>query len=446
MKSILNSAKKEATPPKKLQQKKQCVVKIACDLVGECIEKYPQVVGFELGGSYAKGTWVPEKPVDNVDIDIFVKFNKKTSEKDFRNIGTKIGFESLKKYRPYTRHAEHPFVEAIIDGTRVNVVPCYDVNKGEWKSATDRSIYHTKFMLQKLSNSMKGDVRILKKFLQHIEVYGAEIAKEGFSGYVTEALIFYFGSFEKTIKKISELMKGQVIGKSTKKFDSPVVIIDPVDNNRNLGTAISMDNLGKFVLASRAFLKKPSKKFFKKPISKRIMKNNDKIVVVQFRFKNRSDDIIWGQIKRASNALKTQLELGGFTVLRNSSAKDEKENAALIFLLHAKKIESSLVRNGPEIFSKDHCKKFIASNLKKSQLMWINEEGKIQSLQKRTGNDVKLFLRDILKNNLRNSGIPKGLAKDFKKGIKIIDGNKVSTKSIKEAITNIAITDETIFR
>ena len=39
MKSILNSAKKEATPPKKLQQKKQRIVKIACDLVSECIEK-----------------------------------------------------------------------------------------------------------------------------------------------------------------------------------------------------------------------------------------------------------------------------------------------------------------------------------------------------------------------------------------------------------------------
>jgi len=207
-----------------------------------------------------------------------------------------------------------------------------------------------------------------------------------------------------------------------------------------------MDNLGKFVLASRAFLKKPSKKFFKKPISKCIMKNNDKIVVVQFRFKDRSDDIIWGQIKRASNALKTQLELGGVTVLRNSSTKDEKENAALIFLLHAKKIEKSLVRSGPEISSKEHCDKFIAANLKKSQLMWINNEGKIQSLQKRKHDDVKLFLQDILKNNLKNSGIPKGLEKDFKKGVKIIDANKVSTKSIKEAIASIAETDESIFR
>ena len=175
------------------------------------------------------------------------------------------------------------------------------------------------------------------------------------------------------------------------------------------------------------------------------MKNVDKIVVVQFRFKDRSDDIIWGQIKRASNALKTQLELGEFTVLRNSSVKDEKENAALIFLLHAKKIESSLVRVGPEISSKDHCEKFILANFKKSQLMWINEEGKIQSLQKRKYDDAILFLKNLLKDNLKNCGIPKGLEKDFKSGVKIINASKVSNKSIKEAIASIAVTDETIF-
>jgi tRNA nucleotidyltransferase (CCA-adding enzyme) len=300
-------------------------------------------------------------------------------------------------------------------------------------------------MSQKLSDSMKGEVRILKKFLLYIKAYGAEIAKEGFSGYTSEVLISHFGSFEKTIKKISEMKKGQVIGRSQKKFDSPIVIIDPIDSHRNLGAAISIDSLGKFVLASRSFLKKPSKKFFNKPISKRVMKNTDKIIVVQFRFKNRSDDIIWGQIKRASNALKTQLELGGFTVLRNSSIKDEKENAALVFLLHAKKIENSLVRIGPEISSKIHCEKFILANSKKSQLMWIDEKGKIKSLQKRKYDDAILFLKNLLKNNLKNSGIPKGLEKDFITGVKVISANKVSNKSIKEAVANIAVTDETIF-
>ena len=111
MKSILNSAKKEATPPKKLQEKKIRIAKKACDLIEQTIEKHPQIVGFELGGSYAKGTWLAEK----ADIDIFVKFNKKTSENNFADLGTKIGFQSLKKYKPYTRYAEHPFVEAIVD-------------------------------------------------------------------------------------------------------------------------------------------------------------------------------------------------------------------------------------------------------------------------------------------------------------------------------------------
>ena len=77
--------------------------------------------------------------------------------------------------------------------------------------------------------------------------------------------------------------------------------------------------------------------------------------------------------------------------------------------------------------------------------MWINDEGRMQSLQKRKHNDVKLFLRDILKNNLKNSGVPRGLEKDFKRGIKIIDASKVSTKSIKEAIAVIYVTDETVF-
>ena len=440
MSSIINYAKKVVIPSQKLQQKKKRIANKVCDLVSQNMKKYP-IVGFEIGGSYAKGTWLPEK----ADIDIFVKFNKKTSEKDFRNFGTKIGFQSLKKFRPYTRYAEHPFVEAVVDGTKVNIVPCYNVKKGEWKSAADRSVHHTKFMSQKLSAPMKEEVRILKKFLMHIRAYGAEIAKEGFSGYTSEVLISNFGSFEKTIKKISEMKKGQVIGRSQKKFNSPIVIIDPIDSNRNLGAAISLDSLGKFVLASRSFLKKPSKKFFNKPVSKRVMKNADKIIVVQFRFKNRSDDIIWGQIKRASNALKTQLELGGFTVLRNSSIKDEKENAALIFLLHAKKIENSLVRIGPEISSKAHCEKFISANAKKSQLMWIDDKGKIKSLQKRKYDDVILFLKNLLRNNLKNSGIPKGLEKDFKTGVKVISANKASNKSIKEAITNIAVTDETIF-
>ena len=40
MNSILNYAKKEATPSKKLQEKKWRIAKKASDLVSQCIEKH----------------------------------------------------------------------------------------------------------------------------------------------------------------------------------------------------------------------------------------------------------------------------------------------------------------------------------------------------------------------------------------------------------------------
>ena len=64
------------------------------------------------------------------------------------------------------RYSEHPFVEANIDGVGVNVVPCYNVKKGEWKSAADRSTFHTEFMSEKLTGLMKDDIRVLKCFME----------------------------------------------------------------------------------------------------------------------------------------------------------------------------------------------------------------------------------------------------------------------------------------
>ena len=52
---------------------------------------------------------------------------------------------------------------------------------------------------------------------------------------------------EETVKKI---------------FKHSVIILDPINPKRNLGTAISVENFGKFVLAARTFLKEPSIEFF----------------------------------------------------------------------------------------------------------------------------------------------------------------------------------------
>ena len=440
MKQIIEKARKLAIPSKKLQYENTEAAKIAFDLVREQVSKYPQLTGVEFGGSYAKGTWLPKK----ADVDIFIKFEKSTPDKMFVDISKKIGFDSMKKFKPYVRYSEHPYVEATIKGTKVNVVPCYDVKIGEWQSAADRSPYHTKFMLETLTGTMKDEVRLLKNFLLSNNIYGSEIAKQGFSGYITEVLILHYRSFEDVIKAIARVEKNQVIGKASKKFDTSLIIIDSIDSNRSLGAAISNENVGKFVLASRAFLKKPSLSFFKPQQKPRVFKKNlEDTIVVQFSYKPRSPDIIWGQIKRAANSLAVQMEVDGFHVLRNSGVIDEKNHAYLIFLMQSLKIDENFLREGPDFFFEEDSETYITKNSKNS-MMWIGPNRKILSLKKRRQNDVSLFLKDLLKNHLNKSGIPKGLKDDIRKRFNVIPAKKAVGKSIKEAVAELVSTDATI--
>jgi tRNA nucleotidyltransferase (CCA-adding enzyme) len=441
MNEILKRAEKLVTPSEELQKQKDSIAEQVIRLVQKQVSSNPQITGVEIVGSFAKGTWLPDK----ADIDIFIKFQTSVSEKEFSELGKKIGFASLRDYKPYVRYAQHPFVEAEIRGTKVNLVPCYDVQEGGWKSAADRSPFHTRFMINSLTAQMKNEVRLLKAFLRANDIYGAEIARQGFSGYVAEVLILNFGSFAGVIKAISELKQGQIIGKATKEFDTAVVIMDPIDSNRNLGAAISTESVGRFVLVSRAFLKKPSISFFK-PKKKPQRKPNDlrkNVLVLSFRYKQRSPDIIWGQLKRATTSIATQIEEGGFSVLRKT-AVISKDDAVLLFLLQSTKLEQNLHRIGPDFYTAEHVERFISSNKKKSVTMWLNEQGKVCSIQKRPQTDVMVFLKDLIRKNLDRVGVPAGLKGDIKT-FKLVLGHKITSKSIKEAISELVSTDETIF-
>lgn len=440
MKKIISEIKKTVIPDKKLENSKKNIADLAFNLVKTQLKKNPEVLSLEFGGSFAKGTWIAK----NADIDIFIKFKNDVSEKKFVQISQKIGFDSMKKYNPYVRYSEHPYVEAKIKNTKINIVPCYEVKLGNWKSAADRSPYHTSHMKKALTTKMRNEVRLLKVFLQSTGIYGAEMAKQGFSGYVAEVLILNFGSFENVVKSISKIKENQIIGNATKKFETSIVIIDPIDSNRNLAAAITEENIGKFILSCRAFQSNPSKKFFRYTKLKFTKNNLENILVVKFNFKKRSPDIIWGQIKRTSNSLKTQLDMAGFKVLRNGAYTDEKKEAFLIFLVESLTIPEKYPKVGPNFFRENDCRSFITKNIKNSSLFWINSERKIISLERRKNSEVSNFTYNFLKNNWQLV-IPKGLQGDFKKGFKLFLGSKDLPKSIKEVINELTLTDAIFF-
>ena len=439
MKKIITNITKNVIPTKTVEKSKESIAEIALELVKKEIVKFPEIIGVEFGGSFAKGTWLSK----DADVDIFVRFKKSTSEEKFEKISKKIGFDSLKKFSPYVRYSEHPYVEAKIKDTKINVVPFYDVKVGEWKSAADRSPFHTKYMSKSLTKRMRNEVRILKTFLKSNGIYGAEIAKQGFSGYISEVLVLNFGSFENVIKSISKIEENQIIGKTSKKFDTSLVIIDPIDSNRNLAAAISDENIGKFILVCRAFKENPKLEFFKNKKSRVSKKHWENVLSIKFNFKFRSSDIIWGQIKRASSSFSTQLELAGFTVLRSKAYTDEQKEAYLLFFLESMKISEIYAKNGPEFFREVSSKSFITKNLLNAELVWVGNNKKIISLEKRKHVDASKFMTEFLKNNLQ-TGMPKGLQDDFKHGFKITIGEKGLSKSIKEVASELISTDGTL--
>ena len=439
MKTVISKISKIVTPSKRMEKSKYKISDLAFKLVQKEIKKFSEIEGMEFGGSFAKRTWLSK----DADIDIFIKFKNSTSEEKFEDISKKIGFDALKNYSPYIRYSEHPYVEAKIRDTKINVVPFYNVKVGEWRSAADRSTFHTTLMKNSLTPKMRRDVRILKLFLKSNGIYGAEIAKQGFSGYVSEVLILKFGSFENLIKSVAEFKENEALGNSEKKFDTPITIIDPIDNTRNLAAAISNENLGKFIVIARAFRKKPELRYFTNKKIKISKKHWTNLLLIKFDFKIRSPDIIWGQIKRTTTSLSTQLELGGFKVLRSKSFTDQKKEAYLFFLLESIKIPELYSKEGPSFFRQKDTESFVLKNLENSELMWIEKNNKIISLEKRKYTDAVKFMKEFLKNNIQ-TGIPKGLHKDFKKGFKVSAGNTKLSKSIKETASELISTDDSL--
>jgi tRNA nucleotidyltransferase (CCA-adding enzyme) len=411
-----------------------------------------KVVDVVFGGSYAKGTWLKS----DADIDIFIKIDPSLNTNEFEKLGKQIGLQSLKRYRPYLRYSDHPFVEAFVKGVRVNIVPCYNVEKGKWKSAADRSPFHTEYVKNNLDDEKRKQVRLLKKFLKCIGVYGAEIATNGLSGYIAEVLILKYGSFELVLKAISNISKEKNVISINKAdedivrtFQSYIIIIDPIDPRRNLGTAVSAESIGKFILAARAFLEKPSLRFFKKTekkdkkSSKQLFSN---LLIVEFTYEQRSPDVIWGQLKKSLNAISKQLKLANFMVIRSRCITDEKNSAAFIFLLESIMLPPYVEKVGPEIFRKD-TSNFISKNSKRALLMWVNKEMRVSSLVQRKATSAKDYIKFLLTQQIRSTGITKGLIKDIQGVLQIYTGDERKIRGvIKNAIDEIVTTEHTIFQ
>ncbi|MCR4368593.1 MAG: CCA tRNA nucleotidyltransferase [archaeon] len=372
MKKILEKVAKKITPPKKEIEAQK---KLAREITEKITAMKGGHVGVELAGSLCRGTHLRG---DN-DLDIFVFFPPELSRNEFEKEGLRIGKAIFRGHKWEKAYSEHPYIRGKIGGFDVEIVPAYKIKDASMlKSSVDRTTFHNQYLLGRLTERHKNDVRLLKQFLKGIKAYGADLKANSVPGYVAELLVLNYGSFENTARAMAEWKNNEVIdiekqlseNDARKKFDSPLIIVDPVDLNRNVAAALSVDQFARIIAASRAFIKKPKEKFFfgakqkTLPVSaaKKLVEKEGLITIEIGYPKGEISDVLWGQIRRLSKKIGSALEMRDFKLIRSAVWSDEEKSIILIFDLEANRLEKVMKRTGPEVTNKEHSEQFLKAH------------------------------------------------------------------------------------
>jgi len=367
MKRLLAKVLKKVIPSEKEKAEERAVAKKVMGKIRGMKGKHVEVM---LCGSIARDTHLR----GDRDIDVFVLFPENLSRQEFEKEGLKIGKKAFQGNEWWEEYSEHPYIKGIIDGFEIEVVPSYKVRKGSMlKSSVDRSPFHQKFLSQKLSPKKREEIRLLKAFLKGIDCYGAKIEKEGFSGYLSELLILKYGSFEEFLRGAREWKPGATLslagrpGKARKEFNAPLLFVDPTDSKRNVAAALSEEQFARVAAAVRAFLEKPSGKFFypkrKSSISKKRMKKLigvDQMFALTMPFpKKVPSDVIWGQLRRFIKLLEKRLESGDFLVRRVSLYAEEGKGINYFVELESIDLNDTVIFTGPPAWRSGHSMAFL---------------------------------------------------------------------------------------
>ena len=375
--------------------------------------RFPEAKGVLMGGSFAKGTWLPGR----VDLDVFVQIDSMTTEERFERVGLEVGAIATRGYPTGKKYAQHPYTEAMVEGVRVNVVPCFAVKPGEWKSAADRSPYHVK-LVEGIPGERKDQVRLLKLFMNGVGVYGAEIERQGFSGYVAEVLLIKHGSFEAVIRWFAEYempAKGRA-------FSLP----DPVDEGRDLGIAVSGESLGRMVLACREFLRRPSLAYFARMSGKARRSLEGEVFAVLFSHKALSEDTLWGELRKTLKHVVRHLEVQGFHVARAMAASDNVSKSAILLIPEFAWLPKFEQRLGPTVDRRKDVEAFVSMNAKSSRLVWVDDDARVRLLRPRVYTNLQVLLLDVIRGRVGPIGASREIEAGMKKSGVVLQGRALA--------------------
>jgi tRNA nucleotidyltransferase (CCA-adding enzyme) len=443
LEAVCAEVSKKVTPS---DEERKCILDLAERLKDRVMEATADAgikARVRVEGSVAKDTWLSEEP----DIDIFVCVPTTIPREEFGTRCLKIARKATEGFKQVERFAEHPYLESKVDDTIVNIVPCYQVEQGEWISATDRTPFHTDYIKARLNEDVCTEIRLLKQFMKGVGVYGAEIKIGGFSGYLCELLVLNCDSFVQVLESFADWKGRRIIdyegfykGKEEDletTFEEPLVVVDPIDKGRNVAAAVRQERLNEFVVAAREFLENPDHRFFYPPeiaaLSSQELVNvletrGSKIIFVNFGKVDAVPDVLWGQLYKSQRSLHKMLQRHDFTIIRDSVWSDEEGLNVFIFEIEERSLP--LVRRhwGPPIRKREDCERFLQkhsgaphtiSGPRVERGRWVVEI-------KREYKDVVDLLTEKLRDGGRHIGVADLVAQAISKGFRVVVNEEIS--------------------
>ncbi|MDD1677666.1 MAG: CCA tRNA nucleotidyltransferase [Methanomicrobiales archaeon] len=319
-------------------------------------------------GSVARDTWLN----GDRDLDVFMLFDPSLPRVELEEKGLTLARSIASVYgkRYQEKYAEHPYINALVDGLDVDLVPCYRVaSPHQIQSAVDRTPFHTRYISERIG-PYTDDVLLLKQFAKTGGYYGSDQMTEGFAGYLCELLIYQYKGFTPLLEAASRWKRYTVIDIekiAEKEFEDPLVVIDPVDPKRNVAASVSAAQKFSFVEMARGYLERPSAGFFtlmeepplpQEEFAEILADRGTFLYCILLRTPSLIPDIVVPQLRKSMAALQGLLERNGFVVNRSDYCMQERLSM-MVFELLVDRLPTVHRHAGPPVWERDNALKFL---------------------------------------------------------------------------------------
>ena len=399
-----------------------------------------------LVGSVAKNTALKGKS----DIDIFIAFPLDTDKNILKKTGLELAHKCCDEFDSVAEHhfASHPYVTTHIEGFEVDIVPCYAIEDGsQLKSAVDRTILHTRYVKANLKDGQEDEVLLLKRFMAMTGTYGSEFKVGGFAGYLCELLIIHYGTFENTLKNAISWKFGHSIDLenygTSNQFKDPLVVIDPTDENRNVGAALRLEKLAEFIQSARNYIFSDNKKDYFYPLNRNLNKEdilnefklrNSEFIAIKFNIPDIPLDTLHPQLRKTTEALERKLNGEEFNVFKADYWSDEILNCVILLEMASSTLNDVKVNVGPKVFINQACENFVGK--------YGRENCHIQGdflvhTQKREFSNAKSLIEHIFtKEHIGLIKVGKNLKKNIIDTYKFIDIDEIASEEFLDDFIN----------